>query len=327
MSTPRTMDAWAQSRYGGPDQVRMVTLPVPAPGVGDVLIRVLATALNAGDRHIMRGDPLLVRAAFGLRRPRQPVRGMDVAGVVASVGDGVDVVAVGDTVVGELTGGLAEFVVAPATRLVRVPDGVSARDAATLPIAAGTAWLAADAVRLETGSRVLLLGAAGGVGTFALQIARSRGAVVEATGGERALTLLTELGAAQAHDYRATDLSTLGTVLFDAVIDLAGDAPLARLQRLVRAGGAIALVAGEGGRVLGPVGRIVGATLRSLGSQRRFRPIAATPRPDITAQMIELVRRGEIRPVIDREYAFTDAVAALARIDSGHAVGKVVVIR
>jgi NADPH:quinone reductase-like Zn-dependent oxidoreductase len=325
MSIPTTMAAWTQTRYGGPETVHAARLPVPSPGRGEVLIRVTATALNAGDRHVMRGDPLLVRAVFGLRRPRQPVRGMDVAGDVVATGDDVDTVFVGDRVVGELTAGLAEYVVAAASRLVRVPDGVSSRDAAALPIAAGTAWLAADAVRVAAGSRVLVLGAAGGVGTFALQIARARGAAVEATGGERALELLTGLGAARAHDYRTTDLQSFEATPFDAVIDVAGDAPLAQLQRIVRDGGAVALVAGEGSRVIGPVGRIVAAAARSIGSRRRFRPIAATPRPDITAQVLDLVRSGEIRPVIDREYAFTDAVAALTHIDAGHAVGKVVV--
>lgn len=325
MSIPTTMSAWTQSRYGGPEQVRAARLPVPSPGRGEVLIRVAATGLNAGDRHVMRGDPLLVRAVFGLRRPRQPVRGMDVAGDIVATGEGVDGVEVGDTVVGELTAGLAEYVVARASRVVRVPDGVTVRDAATLPIAAGTAWLAADAVRIDAGSRVLVLGATGGVGTFAVQLARARGAVVEATGGVRTLDLLTRLGAQRVHDYRTTDLSTFEAMPFDAVIDIAGNTPLAQLQRIVRDGGAIALIGGEGGRVLGPAGRIIGATARSLGSRRRFRPIAATPRPDITAQIVDLVRTGEVRPVIDREYAFTDAVAALAHVDGGHTVGKVVV--
>ncbi|MDF2554860.1 MAG: NAD(P)-dependent alcohol dehydrogenase [Microbacterium sp.] len=321
------MDAWTQSRYGGPEVIRRERLPLPSPEPGEVLIQVTATGLNAGDRHVMRGDPLLVRAVFGLHRPRERVRGMDVAGRVVDVGSGADGFAVGDTVVGELRAGLAEFVRARADRIVPVPDGVSARDAAALPIAAGTAWLALDAAGVDARSRVLVLGAAGGVGTFAVQLARSRGAEVEATGGRRALDLLAGLGAGRVHDYRTTDLTALGREPFDAVIDIAGDAPLPQLQQLVRDGGAIALVAGEGGRILGPAGRIAGAAARSLGSRRRFHPIAATPRPDITRQVLELVRRGEVRPVIDREYPFSEAVAALRHVDAGHTVGKVVVIR
>lgn len=322
-----TMTAWVQRRYGSADVVARADVEVPEPGRGDVLVDVVATALNAGDVHIMRGEPLLVRPFFGLRAPRVAVRGMDVAGRVVTVGEGVTRFAPGDRVVGELPGGgLAEVAVAPADRLVPVPDDVSMTDAATLPVAGGTAWQALERAGVGRGDRVLVIGASGGVGTFAVQLAVARGAEVWALCGERSRALVSSIGAARTFDYRVVQPGgpELGRG-FDAVLDIAGTAPLRALQDLVRDGGSVVLVSGDGGRLLGPIGRIAAASARSVGSRRSLRPLAAVAKPDVLRTLVGLVGAGRITPVIERTWPLSDARSALAHVEAGRTVGKVVV--
>lgn len=325
-TTPtRTMIEWRQSGYGGPERVARVTADVPDPGEGEVLLQVRATGVNSGDVRLMRGDPMVVRLAFGLRRPRRAVRGMDTAGMVVAVGAGVSGFALGDEVVGELpAGGLAEYAVAPVARLVHRPDSVSAPLAAALPIAAGTAWHALAGVGAS--ERVLVLGASGGVGSFTVQLAAARGASVQATCGEANRALVERLGAERTFDYRRTDVRDLPAASFDRIVDIAGTAPLRALQRLLVPGGSLVLVSGDGGRVLGPMGRMLRAAVLSVGSRRRIRPLLATPDTATLTELLGLVADGTIAPVIEREYPFADARAALAHVDGGHTVGKVVVV-
>ncbi|KAA9132231.1 NAD(P)-dependent alcohol dehydrogenase [Microbacterium caowuchunii] len=325
---PRTMTAWAQSRYGGPEEVRAETVELPTPGAGQVLLRVRAVGLNAGDVRVMRGDPRLIRLFFGLRRPRIAVRGMDVAGTVVAVGPGVTGLALGDEVVGELPGGgLAPFALAPSGRLVPRPIAVDAGAAAALPIAGGTAWQALERAGVVAGDRVLVIGASGGVGTFAVQLATDRGAEVWALCGARNRGLVEGLGATRVFDYRRVQPGApeLPAGSFDHVIDVAGTAPLGALQRLVRPGGSVVLVTGDGGSVLGPIPRILRAAVRSIGSRRRLHPLAATAKPDVLATLLQLVADGRVTPVIERTFPLGDARAALAHVDAGHTVGKVVV--
>ncbi|MFE7845830.1 NAD(P)-dependent alcohol dehydrogenase [Microbacterium sp. NPDC057407] len=323
-----TMPAWSQSRYGGPDVVGLARIDIPAPRRGDVLVRLRATGLNNGDTRVMRGEPLVVRTAFGWRRPRQPVRGMDAAATVVALGDAVSGFAVGDEVVCELPGGggLATYAVAPAKRLVRRPAALDPVVAASLPIAGGTAWQALEKGRVAAGQRVLVIGASGGVGSFTVQLAALRGATVWALCGERSRGTVEGLGAERTFDYRAVapGSAELGGG-FDVVIDIAGTAPLRTLQGMVRDGGSVVLVSGEGGRVLGPIGRIAAASVRSLGSKRPLRPLAAVAKPDVLERLLGLAAQGALRPLIDRIVPFAEAGDALAYVDDGHAVGKVVV--
>lgn len=326
-STDATMPAWTQRDYGPASAVRLSEIAAPAPGAGEVLLKVHATALNAGDVRVMLGDPLLVRPVFGFTRPRIPVRGMDVAGVVVAVGDGVSDAEVGDEVVAELPGGggLAPIALAPAARLSRRPENVSPVVAATLPIAGGTAWQALDLARVGEGSRVLIIGASGGVGTFAVQLASLRGAEVHASCGARAHELVGSLGAERVLD-RDLDPADLPADGYDAVIQLAGGQPLRGLRRLVRPGGTVVLVGGDGGRVLGPIPRMLAAAVLSVGSRRSIRFLSAAANAGILAQLLELADAGRLRPVIDREYPFAGADDALAHLEAGHTVGKVVVL-
>ncbi len=330
-----TMPAWSRETYGPADGVALTARPLPAPGRGEVLLRVHATALNAGDVRLLLGDPLLVRPVFGLTRPKYPVRGMDVVGTVIAIGDDAsgDGIELGRRVVGEMVGGggLASHVVAPASRLVPVPADVTSEHAATLPIAAGTAWQALDRAGIDADSasgrvpRVLVLGASGGVGTFTVQLAALRGAEVWATCGARNAGLVESLGAVRTIDHRRTPLSTLPARHFDAVIDIAGGIPLRDLQRLTSPGGSVVLATGDGGRVWGPLPRMIRSAFLSIGSSTRIRPLAATPRTEVLTKLLALTDEGRIAPVIEHVYDFADAPAALAHVEAGHTVGKVVV--
>lgn len=325
-----TMRAWRRETYGPAAGTTLQEIPVPVAGRGEVVLRVLATSLNAGDVRLLLGDPLLVRPVFGLTRPKHPVRGMEVAGTVVAVGPDVVGAEVGEKVVGELVGGggLGEYVRVPAARLVPIPPDIEPVIAASLPIAGGTAWqaldLAAVGLRGAHTPRVLIIGASGGVGTFAVQLATLRGAEVWATCSTRNAPLIEHLGAVRTLDHRTSPLSALPAGHFDAVIDIAGGMPLRELQRLVAQGGSVVLVTGDGGPVLGPVPRMIKAAFLSIGS-RRIRPLAATARPEVLAKLLELVAEGRIAAVIEREYPFGEASAALAHVEAGHTVGKVVV--
>lgn len=333
MSIPETMPAWRRDTYGPASGARLEEVPVPQPRRGEVLLRVRATALNAGDVRLMLGDPLLVRPFFGLRRPRQPIRGMDVAGVVVAVGPGVVGAEPAEEVVGELGGGggLGAYATVAEDRLVPRPRDIAPEAAACLPIAGGTAWQALDlaGVGLDLGGaaspRVLIVGASGGVGTFAVQLARLRGAEVWASCGGRSAALVEQLGAAHTIDLRQESLSALPRGGFHAIIDIAGGIPPRDMQRLLAPGGTAVLVTGDGGHVLGPVPRMLKAGVLSLGSDRRIRPLTATARPEILAKLLELVAEGRVVPVIERQYPFAEAATALAHVAEGHTVGKVVV--
>jgi len=324
------MQAWVNEEYGPARDVSLRTVPVPVPRPGELLLRMRATALNAGDVRLMLGDPLLVRPVFGLRRPKHPIRGMDATGTVVATGPDVIGAEIGDEVIGELAGGggLGEYVCVPADRVQPVPPGVSISDAVTLPVAGGTAWQALDRAGVGIGGgtpRVLVIGASGGVGTFAVQLAVLRGAEVWASCGERNRALVESLGAVRTLDHRREPLSTLPSGQFDAVIDIAGGIPLRDLRRITRREGVIVLVTGDGGRIWGPVPRMLRAALLSLTRGASIRPLAATPRHEVLTALLELLAEGRLAPVIAEEYAFADAGAALTRLEDGHVAGKLVV--
>ncbi|MEJ1154028.1 NAD(P)-dependent alcohol dehydrogenase [Microbacterium marmarense] len=325
---PTTMSAWCQERYGGPEVVVQAQIDVPQVGRDEVLVRTHATSLNAGDIYVMRGEPLVLRVAFGLRRPKQRVRGMDAAATVVALGERVTQFKVGDEVVGELAGGaLAEYAVSTASRLVHRPSELDVTVAAALPVAGGTALQAVDRAGVATGQRVLVIGASGGVGTFAVQLCAQRGAEVWALCGERNRPLVESLGAAATFDYKKVQpgATELGEAEFDVVIDIAGTARLRALQRLVRDGGKVVLVSGQGGRMLGPLARLTAASIISVGSKRKLLPLAATANQDTLNSLVALATAGSLAPVIEHVSSFDEADAALARAADGHVVGKIVV--
>lgn len=321
-----TADVWRQERYGGPDVVHVERRPMSHPKPGEVLVRVDAVALNSADIRLMRGDPLLIRLGAGVRRPRQPVQGRDIAGVVAAAAADVTEFIVGDRVAGEISGGgLASAVSVPASKLVRVHADVDQSTAAALPLAGGTAWQALDLAAVRADSRLLVLGAGGGVGTFTVRLAALRGAEVHAVCHRRAASIVSDLGAERVDD-RDMDLGALPAGSLDAIIDIAGRAPLRMLRRLLRDGGIVVGIAGGANHVTGPLGRMAGAAVVFRGSGRRFRPLVARPTPSITSRLLALAAEGHLRPVIGGVYAFSKAPEALTHIDRGLATGKVLVI-
>jgi NADPH:quinone reductase-like Zn-dependent oxidoreductase len=310
------MRAQTHHRYGTPDELTWSEVEQPVPGPDDVLIRVGAAALNHADLLILQGTPRLARLAFGLRRPQATILGRDVAGTVEAVGARVRRWKPGDEVFGEVDQrGFAEQVTAPAGHLAARPSSVSTADAATLPVAATTALQALRRGRVGRGS-VLINGASGGVGTFAVQIARARGATVTAVCSTRNADLARHLGAGHVIDYTREEL----TGRYDAVIDLAGSQSLAAMRRLLTPGGVYVAATGNGGPILGPMPRLLGV---AVGGSR-MKILSARRNTDDLTTLAGMVERGEIKPVIERTYPLAEARTALWHLKREHARGKIV---
>jgi NADPH:quinone reductase-like Zn-dependent oxidoreductase len=243
-SDPMADRAVTQARYGGPEVLRLTRRPRPHPGEGQVLVRVHAASVNARDWHVMRGESrlarLMDRTMFAARRPRVATRGTDLAGVVEAVGKGVTAWQPGDAVFGQGIGTFGDYAVASADQLAALPAGTSFQEAANLPLAATTALLCLDKVRLEPGGSVLVNGASGGVGTLAVQAAKTRGLHVTAVVSTRNIALVRSLGADAIIDYTSTDFTRTGHT-YDAVVDLVGNRRLHDLHRSVRPGGSLVL--------------------------------------------------------------------------------------
>ena len=321
----QTMRALVRSRYGGPEVLSIGGLPVPAPGPGELLIEAEAVALNAGDLFQLTGLPRIARTAFGVGRPKQPGLGRAVAGRVAAVGVGVDGFTAGDRVFGETGGGgIAQFVVGRAAKFVPRPGGLSATDAATLPVSGTTAMHAIREAKLFPGSRVLISGASGGVGSFAVQLAHHAGAQVAAVCSTAKADFVTSLGADRVLGHETTDPTRLPD-RYDAVIDLAGAHPMSAYLRILERDGRYVLSTGAGGPVLGPLPRMAAAALTNPFASQHLGSIADSSDPADLAALAELVASGAIRPAVDRVYAFEDAVDAFRAFAAGRVRGKVVV--
>lgn len=328
--TPTTMRAAVHERYGRPEDVVAVrTVPVPSVGADDVLVRVGAASVNALDWHYVTGLPMFARPSLGLRRPKRQVPGADVAGVVEAVGAAVTRFQPGDRVFGEVSGGgFAEFVVAPADWLVPVPDGVGIDQAATVGVAAETALQGLrDWGGLRPGQRVLVNGASGGVGSFAVQLAKALGAshvtAVCSTGNVEAAR---RGGADRVVDYTKEDVRSLGET-FDLFFDNAGSLTLRESRRLVSPGGSYVMVTSPKSKWLRPLPRMLSVPVYfAFGSRRApaFK-VASRNRADLEL-LIDLVARGQVSPVMDRRWALADAAEALRLQGEFHSRGKSLVI-
>jgi NADPH:quinone reductase-like Zn-dependent oxidoreductase len=320
-----------QSRYGGPEVLELARRPRPIPGPAQVLVRVHASSVNARDWHVMRGEPrlarLMDRTVFALRRPRLTVRGTDVAGVVEAVGAGVTRWKPGDAVFGEGIGTFAEYALAPADQLAEVPTGMPLDQAAALPLAATTALLCLDETRLTPGDEVLVNGASGGVGTFAVQLAKAMGLHVTAVVSTRNVPLVRSLGADEVVDYTVTDFTRTGRA-YDAVVDLVGNRRLHELRRSVRPGGRLVLsgggTSGEG-HIVGPLRLLLAATAAA-----RFLPFEvvvpqAVPTTATLERIAGTIGSGHVKPVIDRTFPLEEAAAAVRYVETEHARAKVVI--
>ena len=324
------MKAIVQDGYGSADVLQLRDIGRPSVGDGDVLVQVRAAGVDPGVWHLMTGEPYLVRAmGFGLRKPKVAVRGRDVAGVVEAVGGRVTRFRPGDEVYGTCeSGSFAEYAAAPEARLAAKPGNVSFEQAATVPISGVTALQAVrDCGRLQPGEQVMVIGAAGGVGSFAVQIAKAFGARVTGVCSTSKADLVRSLGADDVIDYTNDEIDRNGA-RYDVVIDTAGNRPLSLLRRALTPHGRLVVVGGEhgGGRVLGGFDRQLRAPLVSMFVGQRLRGLIAKERAEDLETLTQLIESGSLTPVIDRTYALADAPDAIRHLAEGHGAGKAVVI-
>ncbi len=321
-----TMRAAVQQRYGPASVLRSSEVGLPLPGRGDVLVQVGAAAVHPGDYFVMTGEPYVVRLVFGLRRPRNGIPGRDLAGVVAAVGKDVTAFRPGDEVFGWSTAGtLAEYACVPADHLVPVPANLSVVDAAAVPTSALAAWQALrDIANVRPGQTVLVTGASGGVGHFAVQIAKVFGAEVTGVCSTRNVDLVRSLGADHVVDYTRTDF-TRTEKRYDVILDNVEAQPLAAVRRALTPTGTLIPNSGHGGRWLGPIGRIVTARMLSGFTRQQLRPFTSVEKRQDLLTLADLLATGQITPVIDRTYPLDQAADALRYVAAGHTRGKVVI--
>lgn len=329
------MKAIVQERFGPPDILRLADIDPPPIGADDVLVRVHAAAVNPYDWHMMRGDPLAARltGGVGLTRPKSPVRGIDAAGQVEAVGANVRGMRSGDEVLGFCPGSLAEYARTTPDLLVPKPAGLTFEEAAAVPMAAVTALRGIRTVgRVRAGQRVLINGAGGGVGTFAVQIAAALGAEVTGVCSGRSTELVRSLGAARVVDYAREDFTGPdGRGRYDLVLDNVGNQPLGRLRRvLTPAGTLVANGGGSPGKVFGAMGALLRVLVVNAFVRQQLRVIlpaapAGPTHADLEA-VTALIEAGELAPVVDRTYAMADAAEGVRHVEQGHARGKAVVV-
>jgi NADPH:quinone reductase-like Zn-dependent oxidoreductase len=314
------MRAFVYERYGPPERLRMAEVDQPAPDAGEVLVRVLAASVNAADWHVLRGKPLFSRATLGLLRPKHKVLGVDVAGQVAAVGSGVTGYQPGDQVYGNLLdhgyGGFADYAAVPVEAMALKPPSLSLEEAAAVPMAATTAL---QGLRhhgeLRPAQQVLINGASGGVGSFAVQLAKASGAEVTAVTSTQNLDLVRSLGADHLLDYTRDDLAGGGR-RYDRILDTVGNRSVRELRAALAEGGKAAVTGFTS---------VPGLLAVSLRGGKDIAMVQA----HVTAEDLELLsallEAGKLRPQIDRRYRFADIPAAIAYLEQGHARAKVVV--
>ncbi len=323
-AAPVQIRALVARRYGPPSVLEVATVDRPEPGPGQVLVRVAAAGVSRAALHLLTGRPLLLRlAGFGVRRPRQPVVGIEVAGVVAALGEGVTGFDVGDEVFGYASGACGELAVAEASKLAPKPAALTFVEASCLVDSASTALQAVrDHGQVRAGQRVLVLGASGGVGSLALQVAVAAGAEVTGTSSPAKAALVRSLGAADVIDHTAADPLAVDQP-YDVIIDVGGRRPIRRLRRALSPDGVLVLVGGEGGgAITGGFQRQILAPVQALGSSQRVVSVLAKEQRATLEAIAELAEAGRLRPVIDRVHRLDDGAAAFERMAAGQILGK-----
>jgi NADPH:quinone reductase-like Zn-dependent oxidoreductase len=321
------MKAIAYEAYGSADILEVKDVRKPDVEADQVLVRVRAASANPYDWHFMRGVPYIARTSMGLRKPKYSLLGTDVAGEVEAVGDAVTRFRPGDAVFGFVgSGSFAEYVSAPERLLALQPANLSFEQAATVPLAAVTALQGLrDAGQIQSGQKVLIVGASGGVGSFAVQIAKWYGADVTGVCSTRNLEMVRSIGADHVIDYTREDFTRTGQ-RYDLIFQLAGTASPSACRRALAPRGMLVLSSGDSpGRIIGPVGRIIKAILISPFIGQTLRPFVAKPSSNDLEFLRGLIEAGRVAPVIDRTYPLTEAADAIRYIETGHARGKVVI--
>jgi NADPH:quinone reductase-like Zn-dependent oxidoreductase len=322
------MKAIVQQRFGPPDVLQLVDTDRPQVGADDVLVRVHAAALNPYDWHMLRGDPLIARlmGGVGLTKPKTRVAGIDAAGRVEAVGANVRGLQHGDEVFGFCPGAFAEYARAEADKVVPKPASLTFEQAAAVPMAASTALRGIrDVGAVRAGHRVLVNGAAGGVGTYAVQIAAALGAKVTGVCSTGNVELVRSLGATDVIDYTTEDFTDT-PAHYDVILDNVGNRPLNRLRQALTPTGTLVLNAGGSpGRVVGAVGSIVRAVAVNGFVRQRLRPLPTKQSREELLTLTGLIEDGKLTPVVDRTYPLADTAEGLRHIERGHARGKVVI--
>jgi NADPH:quinone reductase-like Zn-dependent oxidoreductase len=321
------MKAIVRNRFGPPEVLEVVEIDRPVPDDDQVLVRVRASSLNRGDWYGVAGKPLVGRPMMGLRKPKSNRLGTDYAGVVAAVGKNVVGFKVGDEVFGGRDGALAEYVCARYDRaIVLKPANATFEQAAAVPVAALTALQGLrDKGGIQPGQQVLIHGASGGVGTFAVQIAKALGGVVTAVCSTRGVSAATSGGADHVIDYMKDDFTRIGR-RYDLVIDIAGTRPWRHLRRVMAPRATVVLVGGpKSSGLLGPMGGVIAKGLAAVFSRRRSTFYIAKFNKTDMETLRDLLATGKIKPVIDRRFGFDEIVAAFHYMGDGHPQGKVVI--
>jgi NADPH:quinone reductase-like Zn-dependent oxidoreductase len=320
------MQAIVQDTYGTASVLQTRDLPTPVVGDGEVLVRVCAAGVNPADWAVMRGLPYVARPVYGLPRPKQPVRGTDVAGIVEAVGAGVTRFAAGDAVFGSARGSYAELSLAAEDQLAHKPSTITFEQAAAVPMAG---MVALQAIRthgaVRPGQRVLINGASGGIGTFAVQIAKALGAEVTAVCSAGNAELVRSIGADHVIDYAREDF-TRGTERYDMILDNVANHSLADLRHALTPTGTLVPNGGNfGNRWLAGGARVVHAHLVSRFVAQTLRPFLLAPTLDDLLTLKAMIEAGDIVPVVDRTYPLEETARAIAHVGEGHARGKVAI--
>jgi NADPH:quinone reductase-like Zn-dependent oxidoreductase len=322
------IQAIARDTYGSADGLELRDIAKPEIADDEVLVRVHAAGVDRGVWHVMTGLPYPIRlAGYGLRAPKTPVPGMDLAGVVEAVGSDVTRFRAGDEVFGIGKGTFAQYAAASERKLAPKPANLSYEQAAVVAVSGLTALQALrDRGRVEPGQKVLIIGASGGVGTYAVQLAKVFGAEVTAVCSTTKVDMVRSLGADHVIDYTQEDFAE-GEQRYDVIVDIGGHASLSRLRRALSAKGTLVIAGGEtGGRWLGGSDRQLRALVLSRFVDQKLTTFISSENHDDMIVLKELIEAGQITPVIDRTYPLTDAPAAIRYVEQGHARGKVVII-
>ena len=318
------MQAIIHDAYGPIETLEAREIEAPSPGDGEVLVKVAAAGLHVGDLFAVRGQPFLVRLATGIRRPRYGVPGFDLAGTVVAVGTGVTRLRIGDEVFGSGEGTAAELARARETNLVMRPASLTPEQAAAIPTSALAALHGLrDAGRIQAGQTVLINGASGGVGTFAVQIAKAMGARVTGVASTANLDLVRSIGGDEVIDYTREDF-TARHGAWDLILDNVENRPLGDVRRALTPDGTLVLNSGTGASGLRMLVRLASPVIRSRLSSQTLRRYLSSPNQADLVALRDLVEAGQLRPVIDRTFPLDHTVDALRRIATGHARGKVV---
>jgi NADPH:quinone reductase-like Zn-dependent oxidoreductase len=319
------MKAISQDRYGEADVLTLTDVDKPSVGDSDVLVRVRAASVHYGDWHTMTGTPYLGRMFFGLRRPKVGVRGTDIAGHVVEVGGKVTAFKPGDEVFGWCKGGFAEYAVASEGSLLPKPDGATFEQAAAVPTSGMTALQGLRLGKVRAGQRVLVIGAGGGVGTFAVQIAKALGAEVTGVCSTAKVELVRGIGADHVIDYTQQDPLRTDQP-YDVIFDIAGSRPLAQLRQTLTPDGTLVLVGGEGGgRWLGELRRGIAAGVRNPFTRQRMPMWVSLPRKEDLLELKGLIEAGKVTPVVARTYPLSRTPDAIRDLTERRANGKLVI--